>query len=109
MTSHGGFLVKVFTSWKPRGFNDPRGKLLDVMIDKIEASSRKPSILARKLSFHLNGDKDFVGAIQERLNELGFWFFEQNAIEIDANAHRDRSAESDFMFACNKDDFDFNH
>ena len=87
---HAGFPCQSFSQAGNRGgFNDPRGKLFDVMIDKIEASSWKPSILVLENSpFILMGEQGlWFEHIQERLNELGFWFSEQNAIEIDANAH----------------------
>ena len=97
---HAGFPCQSFSQAGNRGgFNDPRGKLFDVMIDKIEASSWKPSILVLENSpFILMGEQGlWFEHIQERLNELGFWFSEQNAIEIMQTPTVDFPAEKDFL------------
>ena len=110
---HAGFPCQSFSqAGNRKGFNDPRGKLFDVMIDKIEASSWRPSLLVLENSpYLLSGEQGlWFEHIQERLNDLGFWFSDQNAIEVDASEHcgLPQRRKRLFMLACNKDDFDFN-
>ena len=110
---HAGFPCQSFSqAGNRKGFNDPRGKLFDVMIDKIEASSWRPSLLALENSpYILSGEQGlWFEHIQQRLNDLGFWFSKQNAIEVDANKHcgLPQRRKRLFMFACNKKEFDFN-
>ena len=82
------------------------------MIDKIEASQWKPSILVLENSpYLLVGENGmWFQHIENRLNDLGFWFSKHNAIQIDANKNcgLPRRRERLFLFACNKKDFDFN-
>lgn len=110
---HAGFPCQSFSqAGNRKGFDDPRGQLFNVMTDKIEASYWKPSVIVLENSpYLLMGDQGlWFEHIQERLNELGYWFSKHNAIQIDTNTHcgLPQRRERLFMFACHKQEFDLN-
>lgn len=110
---HAGFPCQSFSQAGDRkGFNDPRGNLFNVMMDKFEESSWLPSVLVFENSPYLmSGDQGmWFEHVKERINKLGYWFTNTNAIIIDANKHcgSPQRRERLFMFACNKQHFEFN-
>ena len=110
---HAGFPCQSFSQAGDRkGFDDPRGQLFNVMMDKFASSSWLPSILVFENSpFLMIGDQGlWFEHIRTRLNELGYWFTQNNAITIDTQTHcgLPQKRERLFMFACHKSHFDFN-
>lgn len=110
---HAGFPCQSFSQAGDRkGFDDPRGQLFNVMMDKFEESSWLPSILVFENSpYLLIGDQGlWFEHVKARLNELGYWFTQNNAITIDThkNCGLPQKRERLFMFACHRSHFDFN-
>lgn len=110
---HAGFPCQSFSqAGNRKGFDDPRGQLFNVMMDKFTASNWLPSILVFENSpFLISGKQGlWFEHIKERLNELGYWFTQNNSILIDAQAHcgLPQRRERLFMFACHRAHFDFN-
>ena len=110
---HAGFPCQSFSqAGNRKGFDDPRGQLFNVMVDKIEASSWKPSILVFENSpYIMMGDRGlWFDHIRERISGLGYWFSEHNAITIDTNKNcgLPQRRVRLFMFAVRKKEFDFN-
>lgn len=110
---HAGFPCQSFSqAGERKGFDDPRGQLFNVMMDKLSASSWLPSILVFENSPYLMiGDQGlWFDHVKTRINELGYWFTRHNAITVDThkNCGLPQKRERLFMFACHKSHFDFN-
>ena len=110
---HAGFPCQSFSQAGGRlGFNDPRGELFNVMMDKIIASPWKPKVLVFENSPYLKsgGNGDWFNRIKFRIKKAGYWFDDQNTFVLSTKKlvglpqKRDRL----FMVATNKLFFGFN-
>lgn len=110
---HAGFPCQSFSQAGNReGFNDPRGKLFDVMFDKIEEASWKPAVLVFENAPYLKvGDEGrWFEKVKLRIKKAGYWFNSQNAFTLSTNkdAGLPQKRERLFMIATNKAVFDHN-
>ena len=110
---HAGFPCQSFSAAGNRlGFEDPRGQLFDVMMEKISDLDCKPRILVFENSSHL-----MIGAgglwfdhVKRSIKRAGFWFDDGNALIINTRTHfgLPQRRERLFMVAVNRDYFDYN-
>lgn len=112
---HGGFPCQSFSSAGNRkGFDDPlgRGKLFDVMMDRISELREPPKVLVFENSpFILVGNQGgWFEYIKQRINRAGYWFSEANAVIGDTHIHGGlpQRRERVFMIATLKTMFDYN-
>lgn len=110
---HAGFPCQSFSAAGNRlGFDDPRGRLFDTMIDLIEEMSTKPRVLVFENSTNLlSGDGGaWFDHVKRRIKRAGYWFTDANALIISAHNHfgLPQRRERLFMLATNRDFFDFN-
>lgn len=112
---HGGFPCQSFSAAGARsGFDDPkgRGKLFDVMMDKIQELEELPLLLVFEnvpnLKIGANGT--WFEHIKQRIKATGYWFGEENSLILDARKHAGlpQRRERLFMIAVRKDVADFN-
>lgn len=110
---HAGFPCQSFSAAGNRlGFEDPRGKLFDVMMDKIQEIPIKPKILLFENSTNIQvGDGGmWFDHIKRRIKKAGYWFNDGNAIKINCFTHfgLPQKRERLFMIAVSRDFADYN-
>lgn len=110
---HAGFPCQSFSQAGNRlGFDDPRGQLFNVMMDKIIEANWKPKVLLFENSTHLKSGSngDWFRHIKYRIKKAGFWFDDQNAVVVSTHEHAGlpQKRERLFLFATLKSFFDFN-
>lgn len=110
---HAGFPCQSFSQAGNRlGFGDPRGELFNVMMDKILEASWAPKVLVFENSpFLKSGENgDWFAHVKLRIKKAGYWFDEQNAIQLSTKEHGGlpQKRERLFMIATNKSFFGFN-
>lgn len=110
---HAGFPCQSFSQAGNRlGFDDPRGQLFNVMMDKISKSNWKPKVLLFENSTHLKsgGNGDWFRHIKYRIKKAGYWFDEQNAVMFSTHEHAGlpQRRERLFLFATLKSFIGFN-
>ena len=110
---HAGFPCQSFSQAGNRlGFDDPRGQLFNVLMDKIAAASWKPKVLVLENSpfIKAGGNGEWFAHIKYRIKKSGFWFDNQNALEVSTHEHAGlpQKRERLFMVATDKNFFGFN-
>ena len=110
---HAGFPCQSFSQAGNRlGFEDPRGQLFNVMMDKILESCWAPKILVLENSPYLKtgANGDWFAHVKLRVKKAGYWFDEQNAIHVSTKHHAGlpQKRERLFMIATHKSFFGFN-
>ena len=110
---HAGFPCQSFSQAGNRsGFNDPRGKLFDVMIDKISSAHWKPKILVFENSpyIQIGENGEWFSHIKRRIKKAGYWFNDQNALKLSTRelAGLPQKRERLFMLATSREFFGFN-
>ncbi|MDC0433096.1 DNA (cytosine-5-)-methyltransferase [bacterium] len=110
---HAGFPCQSFSAAGNRmGFNDPRGRLFDTMLDLIENMPIRPKVLLFENATNLlSGDGGaWFDHVKRRIKKAGYWFNDANALRISSHDHfgLPQKRERLFMIATNRDIFDFN-
>ena len=87
---HAGFPCQSFSQAGNRtGFDDPRGQLFNVMIDKISSMLYPPKILVLENSPYLQvgGDGLWFDHVRSRIRRAGYWFGDSNALIVNTLDH----------------------
>lgn len=111
---HGGFPCQSFSQAGNRlGFEDDRGRLFFEIIRLIKewGELRPPVVLLENSPFILLGDNgNWFEKIKGEFQKLGYWFNDENCVELSTNIHggSPQRRKRAFMCALDSNHFDYN-